>query len=409
MNLQKPPYDLYTMGDNLSESYETFTEMRQNDPVLMQPGLDQVTPAWYVSSHEAVYQVLLDHQSFLLQSPMGEQPKDESALQPDPFLSMMNYHLLHLDGKDHQRIRGLFTKAFSPDLIHQMGPRMETIAHRLIDQMRQKIEADLIESFAIPFTLTVIAEFIGIPAEDFNRFRSWTSDIFRLNETAEAFERYYDSLKAFHQYLDKLCALRRIDPKDDLLSALVRVEEAGQLLNEQELLSNVMLLIIAGHETSVHLIGNAIKLLLDQPEHVFQIKEGDADLETMVEEILRYHSPVDRAIIRYAGRDTELCGMDIKKGDQVIAMIGSANRDADKFTGGETLIFDRSPNKHLAFGHGAHFCLGAPLARLEGKIAIEALLMRLPGLELTIPKAELRWRSVPMFRGLEMLPVRWNS
>jgi len=209
-------------------------------------------------------------------------------------------------------------------------------------------------------------------------------------------------------YLRELFAIRRQEPQDDLISALVRAHEASDQLSAAELVSTTVLLIVAGHETTVNLIGNAVLALLRQPETRRLLAQDNSLMEAAVEECLRYDSPVERALVRWAAQDTVIGGQQIKQGDMVVGVVGAANRDPAHFAHPETLDIQRGSQRHLAFGHGAHYCLGAPLARLEGEIALNTLLRRLPDLRLAVPESELVWRTVPIFRGLVALPVAWT-
>ena len=207
----------------------------------------------------------------------------------------------------------------------------------------------------------------------------------------------------FHQMFDQ----RRADPKDDLISGLVQVEEGGDRLDQQELISMVFLLLVAGHETTVNLIANGTLTLLTHPEAMAQLKDNPALIRPAIEEMLRYEGPVGASSMRWALEDLELHGQQIAKGDLVMTSLLSANRDPARFSNPDTFDITRDPNKHIAFGHGIHYCLGAPLARLEGAIAINTLLRRLPNLELAVPTSELRWKPVLLLHGMEALPVRF--
>jgi cytochrome P450 len=216
-------------------------------------------------------------------------------------------------------------------------------------------------------------------------------------------------LTDFTNYLRDLFATRRAEPKDDLMTALVQAEEAGDKLSESELFSTMVLLIVAGHETTVNLIANAVLALFRNPEQFAKLKANPHLMPSAVEEFLRYDGSVERALSRWAAEDVDWKGRHIRRGDAVMLVLGSANHDAETFDNPENLELQRDPNPHLGFGKGAHYCLGAPLARLETEVAMNALLSRLPNLRLALDESELRWRFLPGFRGLEALPVGWEK
>jgi cytochrome P450 len=215
-------------------------------------------------------------------------------------------------------------------------------------------------------------------------------------------------MREFVAYLRELFERRRAEPQDDLFSALLQAEEAGDTLSEQELFSMAVLLIVAGHETTVSLIGNGALALLEHPDQLALVQGDPALLPAAIEELLRYDGPVERALNRWAAADVELGGRTIRRGDTVIGILGSADRDRARFADPDTLDVTREDNKHVAFGRGSHYCLGAPLARVEGEIALSTLFARLPGLRLDVARDELAWRPVPLFRSLTSLPVVWG-
>ncbi len=269
-------------------------------------------------------------------------------------------------------------------------------------------EMELVEDFAFPLPITVIAELLGIPAEDRDRFRAWSDAIVTPALSPAELETFVGQMDDFVSYLRDLFEQRRVEPREDLVSALLQAEEAGDTLSEQELFSTVVLLIVAGHETTVSLIGNAVLTLLQHPDQLERLRSDPTLLTQAVEELLRYEGPVERALTRWASADVELGGHTIGRGELVIAILGAANRDHARFADADTLDFEREDNKHVAFGRGSHYCLGAPLARLEAEVALTTLLLRLPGLRLRIEPDELTWRPAPLFRSLVALPVAWD-
>ena len=403
-------YELYSSAFR-ERTHEAYSTMREHDPVFCQPGLDGETPIWFVTRHEDVVAVLLDDKPFVLDPQLAltaeewEQMKAAQAFQVDPRVST---HLLAKDGEDHRRLRRLVTKAFTPRIVEALAPRIEAIANELLDAVEEQGQMDLVDDYAFPLPIIVICELLGIPVEDRDRFRAWSDAFVSPALAAEDQERFVAYMEAFLAYLHDLFARRREAPGDDLVSALVQAGEEGDSLSEEELFSMVVLLIVAGHETTVSLIGNAVLALLTHPEQLDEVRSDPECLRAAVEELLRFDSPVERALTRWAAEDVELGGESIGRGDLVIAVLGSANRDGTQFERADALDVKRDDTKHLAFGRGSHYCLGAPLARLEGEIALRTLFERFPDLRLAVEPVSLEYRPVPLFRSLVSLPVAWG-
>jgi cytochrome P450 len=400
-------YDLY--GDAFrADPYATFAAMRAADPVFSQPGLDGETPIWFVTRYEEAAAVLLDDARFardpklaLTAEELGARPAHAAAL---PFEN----HMLNRDGDDHRRLRRLVTKAFTPRMVEQLRPRIQAIADELLDAVAARGSMDLAAEYAFPLPITVIAELLGVPAADQDRFRRWSDAIITPVLTDEALEGFFAEMGAFVEYLTAFFAERRASPTDDLVSALLRARDEGDALSEDEVFGTVVLLIVAGHETTVGLIGNAVLNLLEHPAELARVREDPSLLPGAIEEVLRREGPVERTLNRWATTDVELGGQTIRRGELVIAIVNAADRDPERFAEPDRLDVGRIDTRHLAFGRGSHYCLGAPLARLEAEIALATLLRRLPNLRLTLPREELRWRATPGFRRLEALPVAWT-
>jgi cytochrome P450 len=295
-------------------------------------------------------------------------------------------------------------------MVDQLRPRIQEIADGLIDSVRAAGEMELVSEFAFPLPITVIAELLGVPAADRERFREWSGAMVSPALGPDEMERADTLLGAFVEYLHALFAERRQKPGEDLVSALVAVEDGGDTLSEEELSSMVALLIVAGHETTVSLIGNATLALLTHPEQRAAIERDPSLLARAIEELIRYDGPVERTLNRWAAVDVELRGQTIRRGDTVIVVLGAADHDPDRFEAPDVLALTAErETRHLGFGRGRHFCLGAPLARLEAEIALGTLLRRLPGLRLAAAEDELRRRFVPLFRSLVALPVAWDA
>jgi cytochrome P450 len=401
-------YDLYSSTFK-ANSYETFAQMRQDYPVWQQPGLDGETLIWFVTGYDEAEMILRDDKRFTRDFRAIMPPERLAQLPQDPVFNLVDNHLLNKDGADHRRLRGLVSKAFTPRMIGQMRPRIQAIADELLDQIAAQGTADLVETYAFPLPIIVIAELLGIPAEDRDKFRTWSDAVVTPALTPAAQAEFMTHLQAFVAYLRQLFEQRRQTPQPDLISALLQAEEAGDRLSEEELFSMVILLIIAGHETTVSLIGNATLALLQNPEQMAQLRHNPDQMATAVEEFLRYDGPVERAMSRWAIEEVEINGRTLRPGDPIIVIIGAANRDPAQFDDPDRLDIERNPTRHLAFGRGSHFCLGAPLARLEGEIALNTLLRRLPNLRLAIEPEELNWRLIPLFHSLGALPVKWDT
>jgi cytochrome P450 PksS len=287
--------------------------------------------------------------------------------------------------------------------VEDLRPRITAVAQRLLDALPSHGSVDLLDAFAFPLPVTVIAELLGVPSEDQERFRAWTLTL--LTPTGSNLEPLQRTAVEFRQYLQGIIAQRRSEPRDDLISALLAAEEQGDRLSAAELVGMVFLLMVAGHETTVNLIANGVWALLRHPEQLERLRASPSLIEPALEEMLRYCGPVRHSTSRFALQDTEFRGQLIPAGEMIMASVLSANHDPEQFEAPERFELTRSPNRHVAFGSGSHFCLGAPLARLEALIALPLLLERLPQLRLAGEPSALRWRGGLLIHGLEQLPV----
>jgi cytochrome P450 len=313
--------------------------------------------------------------------------------------------MLGTDPPDHTRLRGLVSKAFTPRMIEQLRPRIQDITDELLDAVQGQGQMDLVTDFAYPLPMTVISEMLGIPAEDRAQFRNWTQTLLNAFTTPGQEAQAIATADTFIAYIRTLLATKRERPSGDLISDLLQVEEQGDRLRENELVSTIWLLIIAGHETTVNLLSNGVLVLLQHPEQIHLLQQDPSLVSSTVEELLRYAAPVLFAGARGAREDIPFRGQVIHKGDAVRISSVAANTDPQHFTDPETLDITREVNKHLAFGKGIHACLGAPLARLEGQIAIGTLFQRLPHLRLGCEPERLAWNPLPNLRSLKNLPV----
>jgi cytochrome P450 len=319
-----------------------------------------------------------------------------------------NRSFLFLDPPDHTRLRGLVNKAFTPRVVETLRPRIAQIVGELLDAALDRGEMDVMEDYAYPLPVAIICDMLGVPVEDNVRFREWTKEAARSLDPEQLLppdevERRQKVFDAFRAYFEDLIAKRRTQPADDLISALIAVEDEGARLSHEELLSTCILLLIAGHETTVNLIGNGTYQLLQHPDQMALLRERPELIKTAVEELLRFDPPV-QLTGRIAMEDMPFGDKVLRKGEQAVILIGAANRDPAQFPDPQRLDLTREDNRHIAFGMGIHFCLGAPLARVEGQIAIGELVSRTRDIELTVEEPPYKENLV--LRGLASLPVR---
>jgi cytochrome P450 PksS len=322
-------------------------------------------------------------------------------------LATLQETMVTTDDPDHRRLRDLVHLAFSPRRVEQMTRRIEEITTGLLDRAARKGRIDLIADVALPLPLTIISEMLGVPDEEQLTFHTWSAGFLELGAGAGPLKMITQIPNGIRlkRFFEKLIARRRTDPQDDLISALVQAEANGDCFSEREVVSMIFLLLLAGHETTVNLIGNGVLALLEHPDQMRKLREHPGLIEGAVEELLRYCNPVEHGNVRLALEDVELAGQRIPKGSIVLLLLASANRDESVFDQPDRLEIERNPNRHLGFGFGAHYCLGAQLARVEGRIAIRQLVLRFPGMRMAVPAEQLRWRNTVAVRGLERLPI----
>lgn len=412
------PNDITLFGQKFrADPYPTYAQMRATIPVCGRTNPHDGTTTWFITRYDDVVSVLRDHKRFVKNYRNSLTLAEQEALAPDPpMLRLVSNHMLNMDPPDHTRLRALVNKAFTTAMVDQLETRMQQIADELIDKVVEHGQMDLIHDYAFPLPVIVIAEMLGVPTRDRGRFRNWSHAIVtptpNAERTAQKLAKTRQLMADFIAYLRKISAQRRQKPGDDLLTSLLMAEEAGDRLSEDELFSMVLLLIVVGHETSVNLIGNGMLALFKHPDQMALLRQKSGQetglLPLAVEEMLRYDCPVERAPMRFAAEDVQLGDQLIRRGDSVSLVLGSANRDETVFDRPDTFDIQRSPNKHLAFGLGVHYCLGAPLARLEGRVAVETLMRRLPDIQLAMPIDKLRWGTNPIMRGLHRMPVKWS-
>ena len=387
-----------------ADPYPFYARLRAEAPVY-RTLLPDKQPAWLITRYDDVFMVLKDEGRFS-KDRNAAMSAEQIAKTPwvPPMFRPLARTILDTDGTEHARLRGLIHKAFTPRLIEQMRERVQMLANDLLDSAERRGKMDVIHDYALPVPLTIIAEILGISEKDQVRFHGWTKALISLSATGNILWGI-PPVMAMLSYLKRIFKERRANPQDDLITALVQAEEAGERLTEDELLAMVFVLLIAGHETTVNLIGSGALALLENPDQMRLLRQKPELIKNAVEELLRYVSPVEQATERYAREDVTLHGITIPRGEMVLAVIASANRDASQFDDPDRLDITREDIKHLAFGQGVHYCVGAPLARLEGQIAIATLAQRMPDLRLAAAPHTLRWRPGLTVRGLEALPV----
>ncbi|MBX3083987.1 MAG: cytochrome P450 [Anaerolineae bacterium] len=385
--------------------YPTYVSLRDNQPIcrIITP---EGQPLWLITRYEDCLAVLKDDR-FVKNVRAMLTPEQAAQFPPMPeALKPLSANMLDMDGASHDRLRSLVHKAFTPRLIEKMQGRIQTIADTLLDKAQARGEMEFMTDFAFPLPITVIGEMLGIPSDVYQQFREWTNALLNTGLT-ENVEHLLPVVQAFIDYLRELFEQRRQQPADDLISALIRAEESGDTLSEDELLAMVFILIVAGHETTVNLIGNGTLALLQNPDQLALLRRDPSLIKSAMEELLRFCGPLETATERYASTDIAIGGEIIPQGEMVLVGLASANRDPRQFENPEVLDITRQNNRHIAFGQGVHYCVGAPLARLETQIAFTTLLRRLPNLALNADSEAIAWRPSFVIRGLERLPVKF--
>lgn len=382
-----------------ADPYPFYHRLREADPVHQSP-----LGFWVLTRYEDCVMVLRDPRfgragfEGLLESVYGNTVEQ----------GRLPTSMLFRDPPDHTRLRGLVSRAFTPRVVEGLRPRIQQIVDGLLDRVQGAGRMEVISDLAYPLPVTVISEMLGVPEEDRERIKQWSADIARsldaigLPTDQGIADRGRTGRRAIGDYFRSLIPDRKKRPRGDLLSLLIEAEEQGDKLSEGELLATCVLLYIAGHETTVNLIGNGLLALLRHPEELERLRDAPSLIQSAVEELLRYDGPVQRTA-RITNADVELGEHKIPKGSMVVPVIGAANRDPAHFPDPDRLDVSRPDNRHIAFGFGIHFCLGAPLARLEGQITLGTLLHRLPRLALSTERPE--WRESQVLRGLKALPV----
>ena len=405
-NGQRPRLSQMLEAEYLSNPYPLYHQLRALDPVWW----DEDASYWLVTSHAAVMAGLRDpHLSAQrMNIETGWIPAElKDTLEPP--ISALTHQILFLDPPDHSRLRGLVAKAFTPRMIEKLRPRIQQIVDELLASVKEKGQMEVISEFAYPLPAIVIAEMLGVPPEDRERFTHWTRNFGSLLDGGDGhgmtFEELVQALQGvdeFMEYFRVIIHEQRQHPRENLLQAMQEAEEQGDMLSEEELLGNCVLLLAAGHGTTTHLLGNGLFALLRNPEQMELLRADSTLLPLAVAELLRYDSPV-QLTSRIAKADSRIGDKEIHAGQEIAFSLGAANHDPAQFAQPDMLILDRQENRHLAFGQGIHFCLGAPLARVEAEIAFGSLLKQLT--ELHLASETIEYFPSQVFRGLNALPV----
>ncbi len=372
------------------DPFPWYEVMRSQQPVFY----DEQNGIWHVFRYGDVKKVLSDYNSF--SSSAG---RVESSSNP------IGASIISTDPPRHTHLRSLVNKAFTPRRVQELAPRIRAIAEELAEKIVEDGECDLVEDYSGPLPVIVIAELLGIPAEDRKKFKKWSDDL--ISGTSEGMdetsEEYFNPQVAMANYFSEVIRVKRGNPGNDLISSLLEAEVDGEKLSGFDLLGFCVLLLVAGNETTTNLITNAILALSNNEEQYRRTIQDPSLIPGMLEEVLRFRSPV-QSMFRTCVRNTELGGKTIHRGDPVLAWIGSANHDHEEFAKADEFLIDRTPNRHIAFGEGVHFCLGAPLARLEARIALETLIWK-AGKVMVKKDAKLEPLSGVIVYGVKHLPV----
>lgn len=388
--------------------YPIYARLRREDPVAL-VHLPFFGKTYFISRYDDVAAAFKDPR-ISTDVLAGTRANGISGRLAPRSISVLGQNMLTKDDPEHRRLRDLVHKAFTPKRIQEMAIRVQTVTDELLDKAASKGDVDLVADFALPIPLVIISEMLDVPEADRMAFHRLTA-AFLESTTSGLLHTVlsYGKLKQIIAYFERLIAARRQNLGDDLVSALIEAEDAGDRLSEGELVGMLFLLLLAGHETTVNLIASGTLALLEHPDQLERLRAQPELFDSALEELLRYTNPVELSTPRFAKEAFTWHGVDIPAGHRILVGVGSANRDETVFANPDVIDITRSPNKHLAFGFGVHYCLGAPLARMEGKIALQTLLDRFPHLTLVKPVAQLTWRSSTLVRGLKALPVKMHG
>ncbi len=397
----------------LANPYPLYAMLRNAQPIFRFPSVEPGPGGWLLLRHAEAHRALQDPRFSVdrQRSAFFQRYRDQlppGLLGEEGGLRSM----LIMDPPDHTRIRRLVSKAFTPRRVAGLEARIQAILDELLEGPTREGGCDLMEALAAPLPAVVIAELLGVPAEDHRMFRRWSNELVSLlgpgrtpEPAGERMAKFRSALDRLLDYLRAIIAERRREARDDLISGMIAAQEAEDALSDGEMLATSNLLLLAGHETTTNLIGNGMWALLRHPAELERLREAPERIDAAVEELLRFDSPV-QATARIVKEPLELGGQRFETGAFVMVGIGAANRDPDVFPEPDRLDLSRRENRHLSFGFGPHFCLGAPLARLEARLVFSALVRRFRRIELDCAESEVRYRPNLVLRGLESLPLR---
>ena len=390
-----PDFDAVLLTpDYLSDPYRYYAQLRETAPVYWSNRLN----GWILTRYDDVRNALKHPQLVSSQrvSSYAESLPQQSLVDMQPLFYQFDKWIGNMDPPDHTRLRRLVNVAFTARMVENLRTDIEQLVQELLNSLETQSQIDFVRDFAYPLPAIVIAKMLGVPPESREQFMKWSDDLTAYSGTGQAdvqvAKAASHSAAELTALFKRLANVRRTHPQPDLLSRLVEVEEQGDRLQEQELLGMCGFLIVAGHETTMALLANGLLSLLNHPRQQQQLREHPQQIVTAVEEFLRFDSPIQHQT-RSAAEDLVIAGTPIRKGDRVIPILGAANRDPVRFCEPDLFDLTRDPNPHLAFGFGHHFCLGAPLARLEAQIAIPAILERWPKIELVDPRPSFRYHT----------------
>lgn len=393
------------------DPYAYYADLRRHTPIL-RADIPTRGTGWIVTRYDDVLKVKKDRRFSTDPRNAARTPLFGFGGRYAPkLIKLVGASMVSVDDPAHARLRRLVSKVFTPKSVAEMAPWIEGMVDTMLGdagrKSRSRGQVDLMEDFCLPLPLKVICEMLGIPEDRRLAFHDQVIRLIEVNDKPiRRAVRWLPAMPKLLRFFEDLIALKRSSPDDRLISRLIAVEEAGDHLSGDELIGMIFLLLFAGHETSVNLIGNGLMALIDHPEQMALLRADPASMDAAVEEFLRYTNPVEHGTPRFALEDVEIAGTTIRKGDMVVGLLAAANRDPSVFADPDRFDIRRPDNsRHLALGFGLHYCLGASLARLETRIALNALLRRFPDLALAIPRDAIRWRQATGLRGLDGLPV----
>lgn len=380
--------------------YERLREVGPVHPMRTPDGIDVYVITRYEEAKEALSDARFTKDFSGVPEIFAQQSTGIAS--HEAYTDVLTKHMLFADPPDHTRLRELSSKAFTRRRVEGLRPEIQQIVDGLLDKIAPQREVDLLRTLSFPMSMAVTCRLLGIPPADEDAFRAWTETIFTTNEPA----RMNEAVRAVDEYLIGVVEAKRADPADDLITALINARDQGDRLTDRELVSTCALMFVAGYETTASMVGNAVLALLEHPEKLAELKADPSLMPNAVDELLRFDGPVNVATLRSTATEVTVGDVTIPKGQFVLVSLISANRDGDKFPDPKALDFNRPLGGSLAFGHGIHYCLGAPLSRVEIEVALSRLLTRFPDLSLAGKAETLSWRNSLLVRGLTSLPIR---